>query len=453
MISTLSEITQLWEKALKQIKIRLAEDALFDSFFQDSYIYNINGDTITIIVNSELAVQLMQSKYYDLISDVISDLTETSFKFAFVEEGQIANINNPQVIKKQTYFNDSYLNDSLTFDNFVVGAFNREAYQAALMVSRTPGKMFNPLFIYSNSGLGKTHLLHAIGNYIAKNGAHNNKVLCINANDFLEEYVRYCKGEKESESLKDYICGFDILLLDDVQLLADKVKTQELFFTVFQKLIDSGKQVVLTSDKHPNQLKSIEDRLITRFTKGLVISIKEPDQKTCVEILQKKIESIGLDLSKFEENVLYFYADKFSKNIRELEGALNSLIFHSIDLNEHDIITMDVASEAVKDLIGGNSLSTQINEQKIINIVANYYQLNPSQLTGTSRTAQITLPRHIAQYLIKEELDIPYKKIADMFGGKDHTTIMYSIKNVEKKLKEDEKLQEAINELKKQISK
>lgn len=454
MINSISEITQLWDRSLKKIEERLGEKQLFDSFFAGSYINEIHGDTIVVVVNSSLAAALIKQKYYDLVEDVVSEITESNFKLDFVLENEVQKGAEKQAqSKKQQYFQEATLNPKLTFDNFVVGSFNREASQASLFVASNPGKtLAQPLFIYSNSGLGKTHLLHAIGNYI-KNARPNFKILYISTSDFVEEYIRYVKGEKEAESLKDFFSSIDVLLLDDVQMLANKVKTQEMFFAIYNKMIDNSKQVVITSDKQPNELNGLEDRLVTRFCKGLVMKINEPDQNTCVEILRKKIEANGLDLQRFDDAVLYFFADKFSKNVRELEGALNRLIFYVVSLKQTDKISMDVAMEAVQSLTGGKSLSSTLNEQKIINVVSDYYNLTPSQLTGRIRTGQIALARHIAMYLIRITLDIPLKKIGDMFGGKDHTTVMSAIQKVDNGLKTDTELKSAIEELRKRIKK
>jgi chromosomal replication initiator protein len=454
MINSISEITQLWDRSLKKIEERLGEKQLFDSFFAGSYINEIHGDTIVVVVNSSLAAALIKQKYYDLVEDVVSEITESNFKLDFVLENDVQKgVEKQAQTKKQQYFQEATLNPKLTFDNFVVGSFNREASQASLFVASNPGKtLAQPLFIYSNSGLGKTHLLHAIGNYI-KNARPNFKILYISTSDFVEEYIRYVKGEKEAESLKDFFSSVDVLLLDDVQMLANKVKTQEMFFAIYNKMIDNSKQVVITSDKQPNELNGLEDRLVTRFCKGLVMKINEPDQNTCVEILRKKIEANGLDLQRFDDSVLYFFADKFSKNVRELEGALNRLIFYVVSLKQTDKISMDVAMEAVQSLTGGKSLSSTLNEQKIINVVSDYYNLTPSQLTGRIRTGQIALARHIAMYLIRITLDIPLKKIGDMFGGKDHTTVMSAIQKVDNGLKTDSDLKSAIEELQKRVKK
>lgn len=452
MAKTLAEITQLWDKTLSKLEKRISEPKVFDFFFKKSYIDNIEKDLITVVCNSALGVELMQIKYYSIIKETVNELSDNDYDLIFITRDL-----DKQVIdskpKEPTYFAYSKINRKLTFDNYIVGDFNREVAQAGMIVAKNPGTMFNPLFIHSNSGLGKTHLLHAIANYIQQEENPSAKILCISANDFVEEYIKFVRGDKESESLKDYICGFDVLLFDDVQFLADKVKTEEMFFNIYQRMVGEGKQIIITSDKHPNELKNIEERLVTRFNQGLVMNIKEPDRDSCVSILENKIESNGMDITKFDNSVLYFFADKFSKNVRELEGALNRLIFHVLNLKDSERITMDVAAEAVQTLVGGKNIATQMNEQKIINIVAEYYSLTPDQLVGKSRTGQIALARHIAMYVIRKDLDISLEKIGEMFGGRDHTTVINAVGHVDKELITDAQLKQAIEDIQKRINK
>ncbi|MDY4849000.1 MAG: chromosomal replication initiator protein DnaA [Bacilli bacterium] len=451
-MNSISEMAQLWDRTLKRIEEELGEKQLFDSFFAGTYINDIRDNTIVVVTNTALATKIIESKYSDLVKQVINELTESNYELKFIQADEV---NKASIVKsvqkKQPYFQDAVLNKNLTFDNFVVGEFNREASQACLLIASKPGKMFNPLFIHSASGLGKTHLLHAIGNYIIKEGNPHAKILYTTAHLLVDEYVKYVRVDSDNQSLTDFFKDVDVLLLDDVQFLADKVKTQELFFTIYNNMINSGKQIVITSDRHPNDLNKLEDRLVTRFNQGLVVNIKEPDQNTCVEILRKKIEANDLDPNNFDENVLYFFADKFSKNVRELEGALNRLIFYTINIKQTSRITLDTAAEAVQSLVGGKERFAQLNEQKIINIVADYYNLTSSQLTGKIRTGQIALARHIAMYLIRINLDVSLKKIGDMFGGKDHTTVMSAITKVDKELKTDENLKAAITELQKRL--
>ena len=459
MINSLSEITQLWDRSLRKIEEQLGEKQVFDSFFANSYIYDINGATIIVVVKSKLALTVITTKYVDLVSDVVREVADADYQVEFVLEEDIKNKSKESIVapvaqqKKQEYFADAKLDPELTFDNFVVGDFNKEASQAAMMIASNPGKMFNPLFIHSESGLGKTHLLHAIGNYIKKEKNPNAKILYISTDEFVDTYVNFIKdgGDKASQSLRDYFKTVDVLLLDDVQMIANKVKTEEMLFFVYQHMINNNKQIVITSDRQPNELSGLENRLVTRFTQGLVVKINEPDQNTCVNILRKKILENGLDINRFDDNVLYFFADRFSKNVRELEGALHRLIFYIISLNTNEKITMEIAMEAISSIVSGKQFATQLNEQKIINVVADYYNLAPSQLTGKIRTGQIALARHIAMYLIRNMLDVPFKKIGDMFGGKDHTTVMSAITKVEKELKTNETLKEAVDELQKRL--
>ncbi|MCD8203908.1 MAG: chromosomal replication initiator protein DnaA [Coprobacillus sp.] len=451
--ASVSETTKLWGRILNYIKDSLSENVVFDSFFKDTYIQSIDNNTMLVVVSSSLAKTLLQSKYKDLVDEAVREITESDYRVEYItlEELKDPSQNKISSQKQQTFFENASLNAKQTFNNFVVGPYNLEANQAATLISCDPGKMFNPLFIYSESGLGKTHLLNAIGNYIVKNGMNQPKVLIISADAFVDEYLRFVKGDKEDD-IKEFFKTVDVFLVDDIQFLADKTKTEEMFFYVFSALINSGRQVVITSDRQPNELKGLTDRLVTRFNQGLVVSIKEPDRDTCIEILKKKIEENNLDINNFDENVLVFIADNFSHNIRELEGALNRLIFYMVNRKKTDRVTIDFALDALSSLTGSNSVATTISEKKIIDIVADYYNLSPTQLTGKIRTGQVALARHIAMYLIRNILtDVSLKKIGDIFGGKDHTTVINGVQRVEKELKTDTSLQAAIDELTRRI--
>ena len=455
---TLTEMKKIWENALKQIKVSINEDGAFDYFFSNSYIYDIKGSTAIIVAPHLVAKSMFDNKYHDQIVSILNDLCDEELDIQVVMESDIRKNHGVEVkeesapkLQSVEYFDNSKVKKELTFDNFVVGDFNKDAHKAAMYVARNGGTLFNPLFIYSHSGLGKTHLLHAIGNEVKATRLPNAKIVYISADEFVEAYIKFVRGEKESQSLKDYFKDVDILLFDDVQFLNGKVKTEEMFFYIYQDLINRGKRIIITSDRQPNELNGIEDRLVTRFTQGLTVKISEPDVETCVEILKKKISSHGLNVEKFESNVLYFLAEKFSRDVRELEGALNALMFDCMSLDENAKVTMDVAIKAVSSIKGGKNIATQLSEQKIISIVADYYNLTPSQITGKDRNAQIVLARHISMYLIRNNLDIPLKRIGEMFGGKDHTTVMSALTKVDKELKTDQQLQDAIKALEKKI--
>ena len=455
MNNSISEIARIWQKTLRIVDDRLQERQIFDTFFADTYIYDIQGDVVTVVAKDLTSQRLLSSKYIDLIKDAYNEVTENNANFKFVLLNEIANSKVVKTISNQSqseplFFKNAELKDDLTFESFVEGDFNKEAYRAATLIAKDPGKVFNPLFIYSNSGLGKTHLLHAIGNRI-KSKNSKAKILYIDANDFVEEYVKFVKGEKENETLKDFFTGVDVLLFDDVQFLENKVKTEEMFFYVYQKMVNSGRQIVITSDRQPNDLKGLEDRLITRFSQGLTVKINNPDLDTCVKILKKQIENKGLEVENFDPAVLYFYAEKFNDNVRELDGAFNRLIFYASEMKQVEKITLDVAIEAAQNITGVKNVAAQLSEQKIINVVADYYNLIPSQLVGKVRTGQLALARHVAMYLIRINIDVPLNKIGNMFGGRDHTTVMNGISKVESMLKTDEALKAAIEELQKRI--
>ena len=449
MANQVVEIAKLWERILDKIKERFDDQRVFESFLSESYLHSIDGNIMVVVVNSGLAVDLLGKKYSDLIAGAVRECTESDYKVKFV---QIADVKTAikDIPEKPKFFADLYINSKLTFDNFVVGPSNREAYQAALVIASNLGKMYNPLFLYSQSGLGKTHLLHSIGNYIKEN-APSKSVLYLPAQEFFDEYVKYVRGEQEGEDLRAFFKGVDILLIDDIQYLSGKHGTSDMFFTIFSGMINAGKQVVITSDKHPNELQDLEARLISRFNAGLSVNIKSPDFATCIEILKLKIESLGLPLSFFDESVLSFFSEKFSRNVRDLEGALNRLIFYTTNIKQVQHIDLDTAMEAVQNEIDVKEAKTKLSESKIISVVADYYNLSPYQLTGRARPSQVTLPRHIAMYLIRSMLDVSYAKIGQTFGGKDHSTVINGVEKVEKALKTDTALQSAISELKKRL--
>lgn len=450
---TLSEIAQIWERVLERLNQKINDRHIFDSFFADSFIHSIQNDEIVVVVNSGLAVNLLSTKYQDTVLQTVLDVTQTNFKLKFVQKGDLDKI-KAQTKKTSSFFANSFVNRKFTFDNYVVGTSNREAYQAALLIASSPGKLFNynPLFIYSQSGLGKTHLLHAIGNYIRENASALN-VLYITTDEFVDEFIKYVSGEKDKENMKDFFKSVDVLMVDDIQFLAEKTKTEEMFFYIFNQLVNAGKQIILTSDRHPSEIRGIESRLVSRFNSGLTMNITVPDLTTRVAILKNKIQANGLDITYFEEDVLTFFAERFSNNVRELEGALNRLLFYVINIKQTKHITMEVAVESVQPLIGSSTLVSSLTENRIINTVADYYNLTPNQLTGKIRTNQIAMARHIAMYLIRTMLDLPFLKIGSLFGGKDHSTVMNAVSKVDKSLKIDTGISTAVQQLTQRLKK
>jgi len=451
MNSTVSEIAQLWDRVLVKIKDRLRDQKVYDAFFDGTYIDSLDGSTMIVVTNSSLAPIIIEQKYKELATSCVEEVTGTNFQIRFVEKSEAKKIHEDKKGKPR-FFADSHLDPKFTFDAFVVGDPNREAYQASLMIANSPGKLFNPLLLYSESGLGKTHLMQAIGNAIHADSP-TSKVLYIAAADFIDEYIRFAQGYKEEESLKEFFKNeVDVLLIDDIQFLIGKKKTMEMFFVVFADLIKAGKQIVITSDQAPNLLEGLDERLKSRFQAGLVLSIKRPDLETSKAILRNKIAAGGLDVHDFDDDVIAFLASRFSNNVRELEGALTRLLFYTINMHPTKHITMPVATEAIRGLISAQEDRTKVTETRIIAVVADYYNLTPSQITGKIRTSQIALARHIAMYLVKSLLDTPFTKIGQVFGGRDHATAMKGVEKVEKSLKTDADMQKAISELKAKLS-
>lgn len=452
MVVTLSQQVQIWDNVLKLVKERISDRHVFDSFLADSTIYKIDGNKIIIATNSRLSCSLLNSNssYNNLILDSLKEVTESEFEISYISKDDIAASPAKPVETKPVFFSNCHLNTKYTFDNFVVGNCNKEAVQASLLITANPGVTFNPLFIYSKSGLGKTHLLHAIGNYIKEKNPYS-KILYITTDAFIDEFVKYVRGDQENESLKDFFKTIDVLLVDDIQFLSDKNKTSEMFFYIFNTLVNNGKQIVLTSDRHPNELKGLEERLVSRFNMGLSINIHNPDTETLIEILKKKIEANGLNINNFDADGLVFLAENFCKNVRELEGALNRLLFHTINVKHLDRIDIDTVKESVSSMLSTKSKAKAITDERIIDVVADFYNLTETQIKSKVRTSQIALARHIAMYLCRTMLQTPFIKIGQNFGGRDHSTVITAVDKVENGLKTDTQLATAISEIQKRL--
>ncbi len=452
MNNSISEITQMWDRILPRIKEELGNNLVFDSLFADSYIDSIQGNEMLVVVNTLMAANVLNDNYKEMVNKVISEATESNFiaKFMTIDEAKKKTI--VQEPETPAYFGDSVLNPNYTFKNFIVGNSNREAYQAALLASQDPGRLYNPILIYGDSGLGKTHLLHAIGN-AAKEKFPKLKVLYVHAQEFLDEYIKYVKGDREGVSIVDWFkSSVDMLLVDDVQFLSNKKSTEETFFSIYNNLYAAHKQIVLTSDQHPSKLNGLDVRLQTRFTQGLPLSINQPELETCENILKMRIIANGLNPDDFDSDALSFLASKFGKNVRELEGAFDRLLFYTINIQPTKHIDLKTVMNSVSGLINVKDAEEKLSEQKIIDTVADYYNLAPYQLTGNIRTSQIAMARHISMYLIRLLLDTPFTKIGKAFGGKDHATVMNGVNKVEKQLKTDETLKKVVEELKKRLN-
>ena len=448
MYESVTELNNIYSRIKEIVEKKVNDPRIFDAFIKNTYLHSINNNVFVVVADSGLSVQML-NKLPAVFEEASKEVLGSESKFKFVLASSIKETKKVEEVKPE-FFTSTIINIRETFDNFIVGPNNKEAQQAALLVSASPTRMFNPLFIYSDSGLGKTHLLYAIANYIHEKEPQK-KVLYCSADDFISEFVKYVRGDDKSQKLYNFIVGHDVLLVDDIQQFAGRDQTEMFFFQVFNKMYTAGKQIVITSDKHPEQLKGFEERLKSRFQQGLTVKMEKPDTATSVGILKSKINSSPINLDSFDEDVLVFVAEKFSKNIRQIDEALNKLVFHTTLIHPTSHITMDIALEALQELINVKDAKTKVNEQRIINVVADYYGVSVSQLTGKGRPGNVTLPRHICWYLIKTMLGTSYEKIGYLFGGKDHSTVMSGVKKVENELKTNTLIQNAIDDIKKQL--
>lgn len=447
MAQSISKMVAIWDNALKTIKSQMNDRQAFDTFFGGTYVDKITNQEMVIVASTNLACSILKENFMKVIRKALDGQIPESTEITFVcksDEPKSKQASQPQT---RSFFADSKVNRKYTFDNFINGPSNKEAYQAALFVASNPGAFYNPLLIYGGSGLGKTHLLHAIGNQIREKNPLAN-VLYVTTQDFFDEYVRYVRGEQEGESLKAFFKrSVDVLLVDDIQFLVGKRGTEEMFFSVFQALYTAGKQIVITCDQLPSKLQGLDERLRTRFEQGLPVSVGKPTKETCEAIVKNKIIDAGLDISSLDPEVLSYFSTRFNSNVRELEGAVNRLVFYVQNIENKNYIDLKTAIDSVRSLVDGKSDEKTASIQKVIDVVAEYYKIPNELLISKSRTAQIALARHVAMYLCRTLLESPYKKIGEAFGGRDHATVINGIKNVETMLKEDGSLQGVLDEL------
>lgn len=447
-----TNLNEIWDKVLSQIQKKITDKNLYNSVFADLKLVSLEKNEAVILANTTLAKALIDKDYRPIISESITNILETVYQIRIVCQSDLtasSPTTDTSAANKNAFFKYSSLNPNLTFDNFVVGKSNLQAYQAATYVADKMGS-FNPLFIYSKSGLGKTHLLNAIGNSVREKNPLK-KILMITADDFVAEFVQYVKGDQDGENLKDFFRTIDYLLIDDIQFMANKPQTCTMFFHIFNQLFSSGKQIVLTSDRPPAELDGLEDRLVSRFSSGISISIDPPEKNTLIEILKYKIKANGFDVTMIDDDALEYIATKNSSNVRVLEGALNRVMFINVTMGNCNRITKEICMRALEGDTKKTNTKGKLTPEKIINTVASYYNIPPKEMTSNVRTGQIALTRHIAMYLCRSLLDLPFAQICQAFQKKDHTTVMSACTKVEKMLKTDDNLKKAVNDLKNQL--
>ena len=449
-----TELKGLWEKTLNIIKSEMSEVS-FNTWIKSCEPISISSNTIKISVPNSFTQDILEKRYKDLVINSIEAACSKLYKIEFLIASELQEIDEVPENKKASNNKDSMsvtvndemsstLNPKYTFDSFVIGNSNRFAHAASLAVAESPAKAYNPLFIYGGVGLGKTHLMHAIGHYILQNNS-NAKVVYVSSEKFTNELINAIKDDKNEEFRNKYR-NVDILLIDDIQFIAGKERTQEEFFHTFNTLHDANKQIILSSDRPPKEIPTLEDRLRSRFEWGLIADIQAPDFETRMAILKKKADVEKLDVPN---EVMVYIATKIKSNIRELEGALIRIVAYS-SLTNRDI-TVDLASEALKDIIS-NKQNKNITIDIIQDVVAAYFNLRVEDLKSQRRTRNVAYPRQIAMYLSRKLTDMSLPKIGEEFGGRDHTTVIHAYEKISESLNNDESLQHTINDITKKLT-
>ena len=451
----------LWKKFLSLIKKKVSSLG-YDTWFKDTELVDLNEEAIVLVPSVTHKKHLEQS-YKDMMEEVLASIAGTNFNMVFVLSDEIKDLDTKKEEKIETVVEEdnSYknrkitnLNPTYTFNSFMVGGSNEFARTAALAVAENPGKIYNPFFIYGNSGLGKTHLMHAIGNYIVDNS--NLRVLYVTSETFINDFLGISRKNIDGnnfdyiEAFKDKYRNIDVLLIDDIQFLGTAPKSQAEFFHTFNTLFDDKKQIIISSDNSPDDLKNLEDRLKTRFNWGLKVNIFPPDNELKIKILKNKVSNMNI-AQHISDDVYEFIANICDSDIRTLEGSLTRVIAYSTMFFEEEI-TVDLAMEALKGTFNIN-IENKNDIQKIQRIVADYYNITIDDLKGKKRAAKVSFPRHVAIYLARNMTDESFPRIGMEFGGRDHSTVMNSCDRIQSELKTNENLKEVIEELKKKIKK
>ncbi|MGI6307650.1 MAG: chromosomal replication initiator protein DnaA [Dethiobacteria bacterium] len=448
----------IWHAVLSEMEKILSKPS-FETWLKTTKLVAMQDSTIIVEVPNEFTRDWLKNHYRKSISSALEKVSDCQYYIHFVTPQNIdfqeKNIpenefpatstqKNPvNTDKKALSVTCKWLNPKYTFGSFVIGGSNRLAHAASLAVAEAPSKAYNPLFIYGGVGLGKTHLMHAIGHYVV---FHNisEKVNYLSSEKFTNQFINAIRDNK-TEEFRNIYRNVDVLLIDDIQFLAGKEQTQEEFFHTFNALHENSKQIVISSDRPPKEIPTLEDRLRSRFEWGLITDIQSPDLETRIAILRKKS---SLERIPITDDVLLYIAQKIENNIRELEGALIRIIaFASLEGRKIDL---PLAEEALKDFL--TPKQKNLNSEQIISVTASYFKITSREIKSRRRTQNISLPRQIAMYLCRELTDLSLPKIGEDFGGKDHTTVIHAHRKISSHIKKDDNLVRQINEIKNLLS-
>jgi chromosomal replication initiator protein len=445
-----SQSQELWQQVLDVIQTKLSKPS-FETWFKPIKRSVVNDTSLIIYVPNKFAMEWLESRYSRLIQATVLETTGRTLDVKLMLETDepkstpVPPEPKPAFRAAPGFLEDtaSNLNPKYTFETFVIGAGNRFAHAASLAVAEAPAKSYNPLFLYGGVGLGKTHLMHAIGHYVLEHYP-GSRVLYISSEKFTNEFINAIRDNR-GESFRNKYRNIDVLLIDDIQFLAGKDGTQEEFFHTFNALHEEGKQIIISSDRPPKEIPTLEDRLRSRFEWGLITDIQPPDLETRIAILRKKAKAENLDIAN---EAMAYIANQIDTNIRELEGALIRVVAYSSLINQD--ITVHLAAEALKDIIPSNR-PRQITIQDIQSRVAEFYGLRLEDFKARKRTKAVAFPRQVAMYLSRELTDFSLPKIGEAFGGRDHTTVIHAHEKISNAMKSDQELYKIIHTLTEKI--
>lgn len=436
------DVLSVWEKVLRNLKSELRPN-IFDSFIKPLVPLSLEKNTLILQVDEDFKKNILEARYIVLISNTLKYTTDGDyFKVEFILQSDASLYINSPVSQVDNPSYTPNLIDRYTFDTFVVGSSNHFAYAASLAVSETPAKKYNPLFIYGGVGLGKTHLMHAIGNYIHKRKPKM-KILYISSEQFMNEFI-YALQKKTNISFRNKYRTVDVLLIDDIQFIGAGESTQEEFFHTFCALQADNKQIVISSDKPPKEIPRLEERLRSRFEQGLICDIQPPDFETRIAILRRKSERENIQIDK---EVIDFIASNIQSNIRELEGVL--LKVKAISELTQQAITLDLVKNEIKDITSMNN--KKITVDSIKTVVSNYFNIGIEDLSSKQRTKLVAYPRQVAMYLTRTLTDHSTKQIGAEFGNRDHTTVLYACEKIKDDTAKNHILKNDIEKIVKEI--
>lgn len=434
-------IKEIWGEALQLLQKELTSVG-FSTWIEPIVPISLENNILTLEVPHEFNLGIIDSRYRDLIQNAMKVLTNRTLDIELVVKSDKSRRDTGDGDEISPFA--SLLNPKYTFDTFVKGNGNQLAHAASLAVAETPAKAYNPLFIYGGVGLGKTHLLHAIGHYILEQQPKM-RVLYTSSEKFTNELINAIKDDRNEEFRNKYR-NIDVLLIDDIQFIGGKERTQEEFFHTFNALHEASKQIVISSDKPPREILTLEERLRSRFEWGLIADIQAPDMETRIAILRKKSQQERYEIPN---EVLVYIAENIESNIRELEGALNRVIAYASLTGSP--ISLDLAKECLKQLLASITVSN-INHTSIMKVVARYYDISPEQLVTQKRSRDIAYPRQIAMYLCRDLTEMSLPKIGMVFGGRDHTTVLHACEKIQEEMDRNSEFRRAITEMKRNIT-